>query len=97
MGSISMAKFILSVGDGTFKVLASEAKRRDVTVQQLLRAVIVPEWVRDNAEVNPRSMPTMQTMQTREIAPHLMRESIYPSQRDQMLETNVTPVNRLRT
>jgi hypothetical protein len=94
MGTIAMAKFILSVGDGTFKILESEAKRRDVTVQQLLRAVIVPEWVRENAEENPRSMPTMQT---REIAPHLMRESIYPSQRDQMLETNVTPVNRLRT
>jgi len=45
-----MAKFILSVGDGTFEILASEAKRRDVTVQQLLRAVIVPEWVRENVE-----------------------------------------------
>jgi hypothetical protein len=61
-----MAKFILSVGDGTFKILASEAKRRDVTVQQLLRAVIVPEWVRENIEANPASMAP------RKIAPHLM-------------------------
>ncbi len=91
-----MAKFILSVGDGTFKILESEAKRRDVTVQQLLRAVIVPEWVRENLEVNsslmaPRTNPP--SMPTREIAPHLMRESIYPGQRDQLLQT---PVNRLR-
>jgi hypothetical protein len=82
-----MAKFILSVGDGTFKILASEAKRRDVTVQQLLRAVVVPEWVREKLEANPPLMPT------REMAPHLMHRSIYPSQRDQMLQT---PVNRLR-
>jgi hypothetical protein len=82
-----MAKFILSVGDGTFKILASEAKRRDVTVQQLLRAVIVPEWVRENLEANLPSLPT------REMAPHLMHQSIYPSQRDQMLQI---PVNRLR-
>ena len=82
-----MAKFILSVGDGTFKILSSEAKRRDVTVQQLLRAVIVPEWVRENVEENPPSILP------REVAPHLMHQSIYPGQRDQMLQT---PVNRLR-
>ncbi|HEV2119257.1 MAG TPA: hypothetical protein VGS11_03980 [Candidatus Bathyarchaeia archaeon] len=82
-----MAKFILSVGDGTFKILESEAKRRDVTVQQLLRAVIVPEWVRENLELDRPSMPS------REIAPHLMHQSIYPGQRDAMLQA---PVNRLR-
>ena len=83
-----MAKFILSVGDDTFRILESEAKRRDVTVQQLLRAVIVPEWVRENPEVNPASMIP------REIAPHMMHRSIYPGQRDQLLQT---PVSRLRT
>ena len=91
-----MAKFILSVGDGTFKILESEAKRRDVTVQQLLRAVIVPEWVRDNPEVNPSSMvPRMRppSMPSREIPPHLMHQSIYPGQRDQLSQG---PVNRLR-
>jgi len=82
-----MAKFILSVGNGTFEILASEAKRRDVTVQQLLRAVIVPEWVRENVEV---SAPPMAP---REIAPHLMRQSIYPGQRDPMLQA---PLSRLR-
>ncbi len=92
-----MAKFILSVGDGTYKILESEANRRDVTVQQLLRAVIVPEWVRENLEVNsslmaPRANPP--SMPAREIAPHLMRESIYPGQREQLIPT---PVNRLRT
>jgi hypothetical protein len=83
-----LAKFILSVGDGTFKILASEAKRRDVTVQQLLRAVIVPEWVSENIELNHHAMTT------KDVAPHLMHESIYPSQRDQYFQT---PVNRLRT
>ena len=86
-----MAKFILSVGDGTFKILASEAKKRDVTVQQLLRAVIVPEWVRENLEPNSMNPPSMPS---REIAPHLMHHSLYPGQREQMLQT---PFNRLRT
>ena len=92
-----MAKFILSVGDGTFKILEAEAKRRDVTVQQLLRAVIVPEWVRDNPEINPFSMAqrtSSPSMPSREIPPHLMHQSIYPSQRDQLLQA---PVNKLRT
>ena len=90
-----MAKFILSVGDGTFTLLEAEAKRRDITVQQLLRAVIVPEWARENLEVDPSSMGPRANpppMPTRGIAPHLMRESIYPG-RDQLLQT---PVNRLR-
>ena len=78
-----MAKFILSVGDGTFEILASEAKRRDVTVQQLLRAVIVPEWVRENVEGNPPSIALEK----------LMRQSIYPGQRDPMLQA---PMSRLR-
>jgi hypothetical protein len=79
-----------------FKILASEAKRRDVTVQQLLRAVIVPEWARENLEVNHASMESKSnplSMPTREIAPHLMHQSIYPGQRDQILQS---PVSRLR-
>ncbi|HEV2120882.1 MAG TPA: hypothetical protein VGS11_12370 [Candidatus Bathyarchaeia archaeon] len=91
-----MAKFILSVGDGTFKVLASEARRRDVTVQQLLRAVIVPEWVSGNLQTNPSSMASrmnLRSLERREIAPDMMRQSIYPGQRDQIFQT---PINRLR-
>ncbi|HVH14116.1 MAG TPA: hypothetical protein VNA15_00135 [Candidatus Angelobacter sp.] len=45
-----MAKFIMSIGDTAYDVLANEAKNRDVTVQQLLRAVVVPEWIRQNEE-----------------------------------------------
>jgi hypothetical protein len=82
-----MAKFILSVGDGTFEILSSEAKRRDVTVQQLLRAVIVPDWVRKNAELSPPLLAP------REIAPHLMHQSIYPGQRDPVLQA---PLSRPR-
>jgi hypothetical protein len=52
-----VSKFILSVGDETFRVLATEARKRDVTVQQLLRAVIVPEWVRENLEMSPYNQP----------------------------------------
>lgn len=43
-----MAKFIMSIGNEAFKLLGSEAKDRDVTVQQLLRAVIVPDWIKQN-------------------------------------------------
>lgn len=46
-----MAKFIMSIGDEAFKLLGSEAKDRDVTVQQLLRAVIVPDWIKQNLVV----------------------------------------------
>jgi len=76
-----MAKFILSVGDNTFNIIASEAKKRDVTVQQLLRAVIVPEWVRQKVEANPPSMA-------------LREAAILPGQRDQVLQTTVSRFRR---
>jgi hypothetical protein len=48
-----MAKFIMSIGDNAFDILSSEAKNRDVTVQQLLRAVVVPDWIKQNANGEP--------------------------------------------
>ncbi|TMI47736.1 hypothetical protein E6H17_05315 [Candidatus Bathyarchaeota archaeon] len=40
-----MSKFIMSVGDDAYQVLQLEATRRLISVQELLRAVIIPEWV----------------------------------------------------
>jgi hypothetical protein len=48
-----MAKFIMSIGDTAFEILSNEAKNRDVTVQQLLRAVVVPDWIEQNADGQP--------------------------------------------
>lgn len=45
-----MAKFIMSIGDNAYDILSNEAKNRDVTVQQLLRAVVVPDWIKNNAD-----------------------------------------------
>jgi len=41
-----MAKFMASVTEETFQVLLGEAKSRGISVQELLRAVIIPDWVR---------------------------------------------------
>jgi len=40
-----VSKFILSLGDDAYQVLQLEATRRWISVQKLLRAVIIPEWV----------------------------------------------------
>jgi len=45
-----LAKFIMSIGDTAYDILLHEAKNRDVTVQQLLRAVVVPDWIKENAD-----------------------------------------------
>src|SRR5207302_11392305 len=43
-----MSKFMMSLGDVAYEVLPLEASRRYITVQELLRAVIIPEWVEQN-------------------------------------------------
>jgi hypothetical protein len=81
-----MAKFIMSIGDEAFKLLGLEAKNRDVTVQQLLRAVIVPDWIRQNMadQTTIGSGPT--------------RRSIYGPDLNRNYDSNtlLSPVNRLR-
>ncbi|HEX9239463.1 MAG TPA: hypothetical protein VF910_02260 [Candidatus Bathyarchaeia archaeon] len=41
-----MAKLIVSIGEENFRLLSLKAKDRGITLQELLRAVIVPNWVR---------------------------------------------------
>jgi hypothetical protein len=45
-----MAKFIFSLGDANFQMLKTEAKTRDISIQELLRAVIIPDWMKTNME-----------------------------------------------
>jgi hypothetical protein len=42
----SMPKFMQSLGAETYQRLLTEAKLRDVTVQSLIRTVIVPDWLK---------------------------------------------------
>jgi hypothetical protein len=85
-----MAKFIMSVGDETLRVLTTEAEKRNLRVQQLLRAVIVPEWVRDNL-----AMTGVQS-DRREIAPQLTRPSVYNMEREPVLQESMARVRRRR-
>jgi hypothetical protein len=80
-----MAKFIMSIGDNAYDILSNEAKNRDVTVQQLLRAVVVPDWIKQNANGEP-------PIETRS---HPIQSSVYgaDSTNSRML---VSPVARLR-
>jgi hypothetical protein len=41
-----MGKIMVSIRDETFALLNLEALDRGITIQELLRAVIVPEWMR---------------------------------------------------
>lgn len=48
-----MAKFMLSLRDENFKLLMTEAGDRGITVQELIRAVIIPDWAKANTLVRP--------------------------------------------
>ena len=46
-----MAKFMLSLRDENFQLLTLEAQERGISVQELIRAVIIPDWVKQAAPV----------------------------------------------
>ena len=48
-----MAKFMLSLRDENFKLLMNEAHDRGITVQELIRAVIIPDWVKISSLAKP--------------------------------------------
>lgn len=85
-----MAKFIMSVGDETLRVLITEAGKRNVRVQQLIRAVIVPEWVKNNLVTG-----AAQSAQ-REVEIQLTRPSLYDLRRGPAFESSMDRVKRRR-
>jgi hypothetical protein len=70
----SMPKFMQSLGTETYQRLLTEAKVRDVTIQSLIRTVIVPDWLKASpttragietpAETRPIAHPTTLLSQT---------------------------------
>ncbi len=56
-GYQTMNKIMLSVAEETFLTMSTLAKKRGISIQELLRAVIVPEWVKENLRPRPRFTP----------------------------------------
>jgi hypothetical protein len=63
-----MPKFMQSLGPDSYQRLAIEAKTRDVTVQSLIRTVIVPEWL--------KTLPLSQNTQSAALKPLLQQPTI---------------------
>ncbi len=78
-----MAKFIFSLGDANFRLLIAEAKARDITIQELIRAVIIPDWMKLNLENRALSAPS-----------NLLGSTGYLTQKSSIIPT---PIGRLKT
>jgi len=64
-----MNKIMLSVAEETFVAISTLAKKRGISVQELLRAVIVPEWVREN--LRPRRFTPITKIAAEPTAPQM--------------------------
>jgi len=50
---VHLAKFMLSLRDESFELLETEAEDRGISIQELIRAVIIPDWVKLNTANKP--------------------------------------------
>jgi hypothetical protein len=50
-----LRKFMVSFDEKVFRELDRDAKSRNVSFQAFLRAVVVPEWIRNGTERRPTS------------------------------------------
>jgi hypothetical protein len=44
---MAMAKILQTYDDKIFKILETEAEKRGITVQELVRSVVVPYWLKN--------------------------------------------------
>ncbi len=51
-------KVMVAFGPQTFTLLDTEAKQRGISVQELLRAVIIPEWFKTHIDILPSKTPS---------------------------------------
>ena len=54
-----MPKFMVSLRDENFQLLTFEARERGISLQELIRAVIIPDWVRFNCPAEPSAKETI--------------------------------------
>jgi hypothetical protein len=48
---------MVAFGEQTFTLLNEEARARGITIQELLRAVVIPDWFKAKYEPIPRRNP----------------------------------------
>jgi hypothetical protein len=48
---------MVAFGEQTFSLLSDEARARGITIQELLRAVVIPDWFKAKYEPMPRNNP----------------------------------------
>ncbi len=82
-GCRAINKIMLSLADESFLTISTLAKKRGISVQELLRAVIVPEWVRENLRPQPRFTPIA------EIAPEPRALQMNSYHRNRILDITV--------
>ena len=71
-----MAKIMVAIRDENFRLLSIEAASRGITIQELIRAVIVPDWVRNGGIPKARpegSSPQVSQQEQRTEIPLLSR------------------------
>ena len=54
---LTLPKFMQTLDDTIYKELEKVAKRRGISIQELIRAVIVPEWVSGHNGTDAKDTP----------------------------------------
>ena len=54
---LTLPKFMQTLDDTIYKELEKIAKRRGISIQELIRAVIVPEWVTGHNGTDAKESP----------------------------------------
>ena len=52
-----MAKFMHSLNPGVYAELERVAKDRDITIQELFRSIIIPEWLKFQSSPQAQRKP----------------------------------------
>jgi len=51
---------MVAFGEQTFTLLSEEARARGITIQELLRAVVIPDWFKAKYDPTSRQSPVIE-------------------------------------
>ena len=58
-----MKKMLVTINDPTYEMLQRMAMRRGITVQMMLRSIVIPQWLHERTELssNEEPVPELET------------------------------------
>ncbi len=55
-----MKRMLVTINDLPYEILEQMARRRGISVQMMLRSIVIPQWLQERTGQTPKSEPVLE-------------------------------------